>query len=143
MTLAAIILTSLNLRSAITALAPLISEIQDDLMVGASVFGVLGGPSTLVAGSVVALFSIGITKALMPPGSTGILPQPGGCDVHDLPDHLTGDTGAGPDPGGADLRLGPPHRHEWLAGIPGCLGTAGDHCGHHLVPPADSPGGTR
>ena len=187
MALTAIVLTSLNLRAAITALAPLISEIQDDLMVGASLFGVLGmiptamfataafalpslkikfttsqlllaamllsaigqairvlgGPSTLVAGSVVALFSIGITKALMPPGSTGILPQPGGCDVHDLPDHLTGDTGAGPDPGGADLRLGPPHRHEWLAGIPGCLGTAGDHCGHHLVPPADSPGGTR
>lgn len=110
MALTAIVLTSLNLRAAITALAPLISEIQDDLMVGASLFGVLGmiptamfataafalpslkikfttsqlllaamllsaigqairvlgGPSTLVAGSVVALFSIGITNALMP-----------------------------------------------------------------------------
>lgn len=110
MALTAIILTALNLRSAITALAPLISEIRDDLTVGASLFGVLGmiptamfaaaafllpnlkarfttsqllmsamlltaagqglrvlgGPGILVGGSVLALFAIGITNALMP-----------------------------------------------------------------------------
>lgn len=40
--LTAIILTSFNLRTAITALAPLVSEIQDDLGVSASFIGLLG-----------------------------------------------------------------------------------------------------
>src|SRR5699024_11584154 len=42
MALTAIALTATNLRTAITALAPLVPEIQDDLGVGASLFGVLG-----------------------------------------------------------------------------------------------------
>lgn len=109
--LAAIILTSLNLRTAIVALSPLVPRIQDDLGVGQSLIGVLGmiptamfavsafllptlmrrltiaqllfaamiltavgqvwrvlGPSAfnLVAGSVCALFAIGVTNAAMP-----------------------------------------------------------------------------
>lgn len=110
MALTAIALTATNLRTAITALAPLVPEIQDDLGVGASLFGVLGmiptamfaiaafalpglksrfttsqllmmamlltavgqtlrvlgGPASLVGGSVLALFAIGITNALLP-----------------------------------------------------------------------------
>ena len=110
MALTAIVLTASNLRAAVTALAPLVSEIREDLSVGASLFGVLGmiptamfataafvlprlkaklstsqllilamaltaagqiirvlgGPVTLLTGSVLALFSIGITNALMP-----------------------------------------------------------------------------
>ena len=110
MALTAIALTATNLRTAVTALAPLVSEIQDDLQVGASLFGVLGmiptamfaiaafalpglksrfttsqllmaamlvtaagqvfrvlgGPTSLVGGSVLALFAIGITNALLP-----------------------------------------------------------------------------
>ncbi|GAB3596619.1 putative transporter YycB [Corynebacterium faecale] len=110
MALTAIVLTASNLRAAVTALAPLVSEIREDLSVGASLFGVLGmiptamfataafvlpglkarlstsqllilamaltaagqtirvlgGPITLLTGSVLALFAIGITNALMP-----------------------------------------------------------------------------
>lgn len=109
--LAAIILTSLNLRTAIVALSPLVPRIQDDLGIGQSLIGVLGmiptamfavsafllpalmrrltiaqllfaamiltaagqvwrvlGPSSfnLIAGSVCALFAIGVTNAAMP-----------------------------------------------------------------------------
>lgn len=109
--LAAIVLTSLNLRTAIVALSPLAPRIQDELGVGQSLIGVLGmiptamfavsafllpalmrrltiaqlllaamiltaagqvwrvlGPSAfnLVAGSVCALFAIGVTNAAMP-----------------------------------------------------------------------------
>lgn len=108
--LTAIVLTSLNLRTAVTALAPLGAQIQDDLAVSASLFGVLGmiptamfataafilpalkarfstsqllifamlitaagqvlrvvgGPVSLVGGSLLALFAIGITNTLMP-----------------------------------------------------------------------------
>lgn len=108
--LTAIVLTSFNLRTAITALAPLVPEIQTDLAVSATQIGVLGmiptamfalaafvlprlkrklstsqlllfamlltaagqlirvvgGANLLTIGSILALFAIGITNALMP-----------------------------------------------------------------------------
>lgn len=57
--LAAIILTSFNLRTAITALAPLVSEIRDDLGVSASLIGVLGMiPTAMFAVAAFALPSL-------------------------------------------------------------------------------------
>src|SRR5699024_12464683 len=73
-------------------------------------------------------------------GRAGVLPQPGGCHVHDLPDYLPGSPVAGPGGGGPPLRVGDPDGSDRVAVVPGVLGAARAGGRTDLAAPSDYPG---